>query len=278
MLVIGITGPTGCGKTTLLQAVQQRGGYIVDCDALYYELLASEEGADLRRELQTAFPAAFDADGRLRRKALGQLVFGDQARMAQLNEIVFFHIGRAVRARLVQAKRDGRQLLAIDAINLFESGLAGLCDTTVGVLCDRETRIRRIMARDSLTRDYAALRVDAQKPDSFYESHCGTILQNAGTREQFARTADQYLTNILKGAFPMTKQEREALLYQPKHGRDRLTKEDETAMLTYCEDYKAFLDRSKTERECVVSAVELAEQAAEDADDEDEFEEDDADE
>ena len=71
MLVIGITGPTGCGKTTLLQAVQQRGGYIVDCDALYYELLASEEGADLRRELQTAFPAAFDADGRLRRSGTG---------------------------------------------------------------------------------------------------------------------------------------------------------------------------------------------------------------
>ena len=261
MLVIGITGPTGCGKTTLLQAVQQRGGYIVDCDALYYELLASEEGADLRRELQTAFPAAFDADGRLRRKALGQLVFGDQARMAQLNEIVFFHIGRAVRARLVQAKRDGRQLLAIDAINLFESGLAGLCDTTVGVLCDRETRIRRIMARDGLTRDYAALRVDAQKPDSFYKDHCTTILQNAGTRESFARAADQYLTNTVKGAFPMTKQEREALLYQPKHGRDRLSKADEAAMQTYCEAYKAFLDRSKTERECVVSAVELAEQA-----------------
>ena len=51
MLVIGITGPTGCGKTTLLQAVQRRGGYIVDCDALYYELLASEEGADLRLSL-----------------------------------------------------------------------------------------------------------------------------------------------------------------------------------------------------------------------------------
>ena len=59
----------------------------------------------------------------------------------------------------------------------------------------------------------------------------------------------------------MTKQEREALLYQPKHGHDRLTKEDEAAMLAYCEDYKAFLDRSKTERECVVSAVELAEKA-----------------
>ena len=261
MLVIGITGPTGCGKTTLLQQIERRGGYIVDCDALYYALLASKEGAALRQELQTAFPGAFGADGSLRRKALGQLVFGDKARMAQLNEIVFFHVGNAVRARLVRERAAGRQLFAIDAINLFESGLAALCDTTVGVLAGRETRIARIMARDGLTREYAALRVDAQKPDSFYESHCGTILQNAGTREQFARTADQYLTNILKGAFPMTKQEREALLYQPKHGRDRLTKEDEAAMLTYCEDYKAFLDRSKTERECVVSAVELAEKA-----------------
>ena len=261
MLVIGITGPTGCGKTTLLREIEHRGGYIVDCDALYYALLASEEGAALRQELQAAFPAAFDADGTLRRKALGRLVFGDPSRMAQLNEIVFFHVGNAVRARLVHEQSAGRQLFAVDAINLFESGLAALCDTTVGVLAGRETRIARIMARDGLTREYAALRVDAQKPDSFYESHCDWILQNAGTREQFARTADQYLTNILKGAFPMTKQEREALLYQPKHGHDRLTKEDEAAMLAYCEDYKAFLDRSKTERECVVSAVELAEKA-----------------
>ena len=261
MLVIGITGPTGCGKTTLLREIEHRGGYIVDCDALYYALLASEEGAALRQELQAAFPAAFDADGTLRRKALGRLVFGDPSRMAQLNEIVFFHVGNAVRARLVHEQSAGRQLFAVDAINLFESGLAALCDTTVGVLAGRETRIARIMARDGLTREYAALRVDAQKPDSFYESHCDWILQNAGTREQFARTADQYLTNILKGAFPMTKQEREALLYQPKHGRDRLSPADEAAMQTYCEAYKAFLDRSKTERECVVSAVELAEQA-----------------
>ena len=261
MLVIGITGPTGCGKTTLLQCIAARGGYTLDCDALYYELLASNEGIALRRELQAAFPDAFGADGSLQRKALGRLVFGSSARMAQLNEIVFFHIGNAVRARLVREQTAGRQLFAVDAINLFESGLAALCDTTIGVLASRETRIARIMARDSLPQAYAELRVNAQKPDSFYEAHCRIILQNAGTREDFARAADQSITNILKGAFPMTKQEREALLYRPKHGRDRLTKEDEAAMQAYCEDYKAFLDRSKTERECVVSAVELAEKA-----------------
>ena len=256
--VIGVTGPTGCGKTTLLETIRRRGGTVIDCDALYYELLASEEGAALRQELQTAFPTAFDESGSLLRKKLGTLVFGSAARMAQLNEIVFFHIGNAVRARLGRAQADGAALFAIDAINLFESGLAGLCEETVGVLADRQTRIRRIMARDGLTEQYAALRVDAQKPDAFYRTHCGIILQNAGTREEFARAADQYLNTILKGVSPMTKQEREALLYQPKNGYDRLSKDDEAAMEAYCEAYKSFLDVSKTERECVVSAVALA--------------------
>lgn len=261
MYCIGITGPTGCGKTTLLRAIAARGGYVIDCDALYYELLAAPEGAALRRALQAAFPAAFDENGALVRKTLGALVFSDAQQLARLNDIVFFHVGQAVRARLAQQRTAGRQLCAIDAINLFESGLAALCDTTVGVLCSREVRLARIMARDGLTREYAVLRIDAQPPDSFYLTRCTDILRNDATPERFRRAANQYLNTIVKGAFPMTKQEREALLYQPKNGHDRLSKEDEAAMLAYCEDYKKFLDCSKTERECVVTAVTLAEQA-----------------
>ena len=178
MLVIGITGPTGCGKTTLLREIEHRGGYIVDCDALYYALLASEEGAALRQELQAAFPAAFDADGTLRRKALGRLVFGDPARMAQLNEIVFFHVGNAVRARLMHEQSAGRQLFAVDAINLIQSGLASLCDVTVGVTAPQEVRLARIMARDGIERQYALLRIRAQEPESYFRTLCTYILEN----------------------------------------------------------------------------------------------------
>ena len=116
-----------------------------------------------------------------------------------LNEIVFFHIGRAVRARLVQAKRDGRQLLAIDAINLFQSGLAELCGTTVGVLAPEEVRLRRIMRRDGIERQYALLRIRAQEPDGFYTARCAHILQNGEiSPEEFQIQANALLENLIK--------------------------------------------------------------------------------
>ena len=96
----------------------------------------------------------------------------------------------------MQARRDGRQLLAIDAINLIESGLAGLCDTTVAVLAPKALRLARIMARDGIPEDYARRRIEAQKPDEFYRASCGAVLENSGTPEAFQKTCEQWLQAI----------------------------------------------------------------------------------
>ena len=257
LLVIGITGGSGAGKTTMLRCVRARGGVCIDCDALYHELTRTD--AALRAELSAAFGDVFLPDGDLDRARLGQLVFSDAAQRARLDEITARHVGNAVKKRLAQAEADGVPLAAIDAINLIQSGLGELCRVTVGVLAPEETRLARILARDGVTRERALARLHAQAPDEFYRRHCDHLLiNNAEAPAQFALQADALLDQIIKDGSAMTKEQKEKLLYAPKHGYARLSESEKQDMERYCADYRTFLDRSKTERACVKTAIALA--------------------
>lgn len=201
MLVIGITGPTGSGKTALLDRIAARGGAAIDCDALYYALLRTD--AELRAALETAFGNVFLPDGALDRQTLGALVFHDEAALARLNEIVFFHVGRAVKARLDAARAAGCLLAGVDAINLLESGLAELCGVTVAVTAPEQVRLARITARDHLTQEYAHSRICAQKSAEYYKARCRYAIENnCASREEFSRRADELLETIMKENAP----------------------------------------------------------------------------
>ena len=118
MTIIGITGPTGAGKTTALTALAELGFEIVDCDALYYRRLREDD--DLRRALTEAFGAVFLPDGDLDRRALAKRVFGDRRELDRLNAIVYPVMCAAVEQKIQKCSQKG---LAIDAVNLVESGL-----------------------------------------------------------------------------------------------------------------------------------------------------------
>ena len=130
MKVLGITGGTGCGKTTLLHAAGRLGAYCIDCDELYHSLLESD--VSLRAALRERFPSAFSG-GHFDRKALGRLVFHDPQLLRALNTLTHSHVCAAVDRLLTQARESGYTLAAIDAIALFESGLDRRCDLTVAV-------------------------------------------------------------------------------------------------------------------------------------------------
>ena len=188
MKCIGITGPTGAGKTTALNALAQLGAHIIDADRVYHDLLAGS--ALMREALGARFgPAILGPDGQVDRKALGAVVFADPAALADLNAITHRFILEEIARQSARAEAEGRPAVAIDAIALIESGLGEQCDAVVGILAPKEVRVRRIMAREGISEDYARSRVEAQQDDGFYRANCTHILENGDTAEAFQAKA-----------------------------------------------------------------------------------------
>ena len=193
-IVLGLTGGTGAGKTSALNAIRELGGTVIDCDAVYHEML--ENSQEMRNAINAKFPGVFDQDGKLNRQKLGQEVFAQKDRLAQLNEIVFGFMTPELDRRMESA---GDGLFAIDAINLLESGADRLCDRTIAVTAPTELRVRRIMARDGITEQYARLRISAQKPDEYYRGKCDCELNNAAdTPEAFQAEAKLFSTRLIE--------------------------------------------------------------------------------
>ena len=246
MKIIGITGGTGCGKTTLLRAVQKRGGLCIDCDEVYHRLL--KEDARLLSALAQRFPAAFES-GALNRKTLGDLVFADPDALAALNDITHAVVCREVR-RLI--RETDNALVAIDAIALFESGLNGLCDVTVAVTAPESLRIERLTRRDGIRREDAIKRIRAQKANEEFAAMAQYTLQNDASEEAFGIICEQFLKGVLP---PMEEKKyeslRKELLFAPKNGYDRISDEDLAATEAYCKEYADFISTCKIEREAV---------------------------
>ena len=177
-MIIGITGGTGCGKTTLLSLVEEAGGMVLDCDAIYHQLL--QQDPQLLAAIEDRFPGTVEA-GTLQRKKLGAIVFADEHALADLNAITHGAVKREVLRRLESRPK----LAAIDAIALFEGGLAQLCDMTVAVTAPEEIRVRRLMLRDGITEEYARKRISAQHNAEWFRARCDHILENIHTKAQF---------------------------------------------------------------------------------------------
>lgn len=172
-MIFGITGGSGCGKTTLLQCIAEKGGLILDCDAIYHRLLEADTA--MLSTIEARFPGVVE-HGVLQRKKLGNIVFADEKALADLNRITH----AAVKAEVVRQLAMGPCLAAIDAIGLFEGELAQLCDTTVAVVAPVEDRVQRLMLRDGISEEYARKRVQAQRSNEAFSALCHHTLENDG--------------------------------------------------------------------------------------------------
>ena len=188
-MIIGITGGTGCGKTTLLNLIADQGGLILDCDAIYHALLLSDR--KMLQDIEERFPGVVE-EGTLNRKRLGGIVFADEKALLDLNRITH----AAVKQEVLRQLETAPQLAAIDAIGLFEGGLAELCDVTVAVTAPEEARIRRLQQRDGISESYATKRIRAQHEESWFRERCDYVLENNGELDAFATNCLAFLRHL----------------------------------------------------------------------------------
>lgn len=172
MKIIGITGGSGAGKTTVTGHFKKYDAEIIDADVLAREIVNS--GMPALEEIKKEWPDVV-IDGVLDRRALAKIVFNDERELHKLNTITHKYVIDEINKRIDKSKKE---IFVIDAIALFESGLADICDVTICVIADRDTRIKRIMERDGLTLQEAEERINAQKSDDFYKENADYVIYN----------------------------------------------------------------------------------------------------
>ncbi len=175
-MVLGLTGPSGGGKSTVAEVLRRAGWAVIDCDALTRSSAVYDDACI--RELREAFGAEIAPNGVLDRRALAWAAFSSPERHKMLEAITFPRIIRAVRLQLNKAMMLGFGAVALDAPTLFESGLDSACTRILAVMAPKSERLARLRERDGLTDEQAAQRFSAQYPDKFYVDRADYAINN----------------------------------------------------------------------------------------------------
>ena len=195
MLVIGLTGPTGAGKGAVAAIFEGYGIPVINADRVYHELITPPSSC--LQELVEAFgKEILLPDGSLNRRTLASMVFSDPSAQELLNTITHRYVMEEIKTRMERLRREGVPVAALDAPQLFEAGAHKACGAVISVLADRQTRLERIMHRDSITADAAMHRILAQKSDEFFKTHSDYIIENSGNIELLAPQIHRILAEL----------------------------------------------------------------------------------
>lgn len=195
MKIIGITGPSGSGKSLLGELARSLGFPVIDADEVYHSMLVPP--SECLDALRTSFGNdIFLPNGELCRKSLAKIVFSDSEKLKLLNSTVLDKVLIEIRKMISELENEGASIVFVDAPTLIESGFNKECDTVISVLASRETRIKRITARDGITSEKAEERINAQKDDDFYRENSDHIINNDSSAENFFSKASILLKGL----------------------------------------------------------------------------------
>ncbi len=194
-IVLGLTGQTGAGKSTLCQYLQQKGCSIIDADQVARSVV--EKGSACIADVILEFGVEYlTIDGNLNRRKLAECVFTDKAKLKKLNDIMFPYIVAKIKDIIEQSKEESEGIIVLDAPTLFESGCDKFCDKVISVVADEASRCPRIMERDGLSEEEALHRIHAQHNEEFYKERSWMVLKNNSDVAALQVQADDMLSQL----------------------------------------------------------------------------------
>lgn len=186
-ILIGITGNIACGKSLVTSMLEELGAETVDADRVAHELMAP--GSEVLAAIADRFgPGVLNDDGSLNRPALGKIVFSDPTALEDLERITH---PPTVAEILRRAKQSDAPVFVIDAIKLFEAGLADHCDENWTVYCDPNVQIQRLIQRNGFSEDEARRRIDAQPPQDEKRARADRVIDNSGEVDETRRQVER---------------------------------------------------------------------------------------
>lgn len=191
--IVGLTGMSGAGKSTVCRVFRVNGFEIIDCDKCSREVAV--QGMPLLSELSDRFsPEVILPDGSLDRRKTSEIIFHSLGKRALFNKIIYPYITYNITEKI----KSSGGLILLDAPTLFEARMDLLCSSIVSVTADIENCIKRITARDGIPEELAKARLQSQNSADFYRERSEYCLENNGTQEQLFAAAED-IVKKLKG-------------------------------------------------------------------------------
>ncbi len=185
MKIIGITGNSGSGKSTIAKIIKEEcNGIIIDADKIAKNM--TNTSTEYLKEIAKAFGMNVINDNQLNRQKMADIIFNDRMQKEKLDKITFKYLVDEIKMQVDLAKEKYNYII-LDVPLLFESKLNELCNYTVGVISDKKDKINRICARDNISKEKAIQRIDSQPDNKFYINNCDYIINNSRIEEITAK-------------------------------------------------------------------------------------------
>ena len=194
MLVVGLTGNIGCGKSSLSDIFRAEGIKIIDADIIARQIYDDEKL--LRKVYETFGNDIKNEDGSLNRKALGRIVFSDDKKLIQLNKLTHPVIRQKVSDEIEEYKSQNEEIVILDAALLVESDYLNFIDKLLVVTCKENIQIERIIARDNCSIEEALGRIKSQMSQENKVKYADYVIDNSATLSELRKKAFIFMNYI----------------------------------------------------------------------------------